>query len=158
MRFDFVTEDEGFAPPFCDPQLAEIAQTVAGLIRGRFGERLAVDAEVAVLLTRADGMRDLNARFRGQDKPTDVLSFPADDESGAFLGDLALCPEVIAGDAVTLTRDLVHHLTHILLHGVLHLLGFDHEAEDDAAEMEGLECELLASIGLPDPYSANPAT
>lgn len=154
MRFDFVLDNEQAAEGL-DPGLLEaVGRDVAGLLTAHFADRLGNDTEVAVLVASSEEISDLNARFRGLAKPTDVLSFPADEDAGPFLGDIAICPQVIAADAQALSLRLQDHMTHILLHGVLHLLGLDHEAEEDAAEMEGLERTLLAKLGLSDPYAS----
>jgi probable rRNA maturation factor len=114
--------------------------------------------EVAVLLTDDAEMRELNRRWRGKDRPTDVLSFPSRapgaDGDMPFLGDVAISHGVAARDAAVLGRPFTAHFAHLLAHGVLHLLGHDHETEADAARMEPLEVKILAEVGLPDPYAA----
>ena len=111
---------------------------------------------VEVLLTSDAEMQELNAKWRGKDKPTDVLSFPSQgaDLPGmqVFLGDIALGLEVAKADADKLGRDFPLHVMHLLVHGFLHLLGYDHMSEDEAKHMEGLEAKILAPLGLPDPY------
>lgn len=109
--------------------------------------------EVAILLTGDSVMQALNRDWRGKDKPTDVLSFPADAMDPGFLGDLALGHGVCARDAESLGRDFGAHITHLVIHGFLHLIGHDHETEAEATVMEGLETKALARLGLPDPYS-----
>ncbi len=109
--------------------------------------------EVAILLTSDGVMQALNRDWRGKDKPTDVLSFPADAMDHGFLGDLALGYGICARDAESLGRDFGAHIAHLVIHGFLHLLGHDHETEADATVMEGLETKALARLGLPDPYS-----
>jgi len=109
--------------------------------------------EVAILLTDDAEMQALNREWRGKDKPTDVLSFPADDMQSGFLGDLALGYEICARDARKQGISLADHTAHLLIHGFYHLLGYDHETEAEAAVMEGLEVSALARLGLPDPYS-----
>jgi phosphate starvation-inducible protein PhoH and related proteins len=105
----------------------------------------------AVLFTSDEAVKSLNAQWRGKDEPTNVLSFPAPDTAGT-LGDIALAYETCAREADEQGKSLKDHATHLLVHGLLHLLGYDHEADDDAAEMEGLEKDIMASLGLEDPY------
>ena len=109
--------------------------------------------EVAVLLTDNAEIQDLNRDWRGKDKPTDVLSFPADPMDKPFLGDIAIAIGVTQDDARTRDLSLDQHLSHLLIHGLLHLLGHDHKDDTEAAEMEALEIAALASLGWPDPYS-----
>ena len=108
---------------------------------------------MAILFTGDQVMQALNRDWRGKDKPTDVLSFPADEMAAGFLGDLALGYGVCAKDAESLGRDFSAHITHLLIHGLLHLIGHDHESDEDADRMEALESKALARLGLPDPYS-----
>ena len=105
---------------------------------------------VDLLLTGDDAMQVLNRDWREKDKPTDVLSFPSDDDAfeDGFLGDIALGYGVVHADMDKLERPFNAHYSHLLIHGYLHLLGFDHETEDDAAEMEPLETKILAELGL----------
>lgn len=113
---------------------------------------------VAILLTDDETVRDLNARFRNKDTPTNVLSFPAsavpaqDDDAGSHLGDIALAFGVCAREAREQGKPLSHHLSHLVAHGILHLLGYDHETDADAEEMEALERAILKPLGVPDPY------
>ena len=114
----------------------------------------AVGEGVSLLLTNDATVRDLNRRFRGQDKPTNVLSFPAPQNPERFLGDIALAFGVCAREAVEQGKPFAHHLQHLVAHGVLHLLGYDHLNDAQAEEMEGLERAVLAGLGIPDPYLA----
>ena len=109
---------------------------------------------VTLLLTDDLTVQDLNARFRDQDKPTNVLSFPAPENPEHHLGDVALAFGVCAREAAEQGKPLGHHLQHLVAHGVLHLLGYDHMTDDEAEEMEGLERIVLAGLGVPDPYVA----
>ena len=113
----------------------------------------ASDEGVTLLLTDDETVRELNARFRQQDKPTNVLSFPAPHNPEHFLGDVALAYGVCAREAAEQGKPLAHHLQHLVAHGVLHLLGYDHEGDDEAEAMEGLERVVLAGLGVPDPYA-----
>jgi probable rRNA maturation factor len=109
--------------------------------------------EITVLLTDDAAIQDLNARFRGKDKPTNVLSFPAAETAAPHLGDIALAYGVCAEEAKAQGKPLAHHLMHLTVHGVLHLLGYDHEADAEAEEMEGMERAILATLGVSDPYA-----
>ena len=116
----------------------------------------AVGEGVTLLLTDDATIKDLNRRFRQQDKPTNVLSFPAPQNPERFLGDIALAYGVCAREAQEQGKPLKHHLQHLVAHGVLHLLGYDHESDAQADEMENLERAVLAGLGIPDPYLAGP--
>jgi probable rRNA maturation factor len=114
--------------------------------------------EVAVLLTDDAAIRRLNRDFRGFDKPTNVLSFPAPDGPGPdgapeTLGDIAIAFETTAAEAQQEGKPFADHLGHLAIHGLLHLFGYDHETDAEAEEMEALEREILASLGVPDPYA-----
>ena len=112
-----------------------------------------VAGEVSGLLTGDDEIQTLNRDWRGKDKPTDVLSFPASEVDAPFLGDIAVALGVTARDAKARGIGLDQHLSHLLIHGVMHLLGHDHKDDTEAAEMEALEIAALASLGWPDPYT-----
>jgi probable rRNA maturation factor len=109
---------------------------------------------VVVLLTDDATVQELNGRFRSKDSPTNVLSFPAPPNPERLLGDVALAFGVCAREADEQNKPLEHHLQHLVAHGVLHLLGYDHMSDDEAELMEGLECVVLAGLGVPDPYQA----
>jgi probable rRNA maturation factor len=115
-------------------------------------------AEVSVLLTDDAHQRILNRDWRGKDKPTNVLSFPGDDvdhapaDAPVLLGDIAVAFETTAAEARDQQKSLADHFCHLLVHGMLHLLGFDHETEPQADEMEPLEIEILAGLGIASPY------
>jgi probable rRNA maturation factor len=118
------------------------------------------DAELAVMLTDDAGVRTLNNNWRGIDKPTNVLSFPAlQPTAGApadaprMLGDIAIAYETTRKEADDEEKPFDHHLSHLAVHGFLHLIGYDHEKDDDAEAMEDLEREILAQLGIPDPYA-----
>ena len=108
--------------------------------------------EVSLLLTNDDAVHHLNRDWRGKDAPTDVLSFPAGEGSGDFLGDIALAFGVCDRDATAMGRPLDRHLAHLVIHGYLHLVGYDHETDDEAAMMEAVETQAMARLGFPDPY------
>ena len=114
------------------------------------------DAEVSVLFADDAFVRDLNARWRGQDKPTNVLSFPAAPEKvpgPRALGDIVLAYETVAREAREAGKKFDHHAAHLLVHGFLHLLGYDHETDEEAADMEARERRILETLDIPDPYA-----
>lgn len=115
-------------------------------------------AEVAIVLTDDSGIRTLNRDWRGIDKPTNVLSFPAVQTPGGgarprMLGDIAIAYEITRREAASENKPFAHHLSHLAVHGFLHLVGYDHESDADAATMEGLERTILATLGVPNPYA-----
>ena len=110
------------------------------------------EGDVVVLLTDDAAVHDLNTRFRDRDQPTNVLSFPAAASAAPHLGDLVLAFGVCAAEAGVQGKTLADHLTHLTVHGVLHLLGRDHVDEAEAEAMEAEERTLLASLGVADPY------
>ena len=110
---------------------------------------------VTVLLTDDETVRELNDRFRGKDKPTNVLSFPAIENPEGFIGDIALAYGVCAREAADQGKPLADHLQHLVAHGVLHLVGYDHQTDAEAEAMEALEREILSGLGVPDPYAAD---
>ena len=116
--------------------------------------KLAPGSEVSLLLCDDAAIRDLNHQWRGQDKPTNVLSFPAADEPGAMplLGDIAIAFETLVREATEEDKPLAAHFCHLVVHGLLHLLGYDHENEFEAEVMEGHERAILAELGIEDPY------
>lgn len=115
--------------------------------------------EVSILLTTDAAVQDLNKTWRGQDKPTNVLSFPAPAQPGHAegpvpLGDVVLAYDTMLRESAEQSKPLAHHLAHLLVHGTLHLLGQDHETGDSEAEaMEALEVVALRGLGIPDPYA-----
>ena len=115
----------------------------------------AVEGDIVVLLTDDAAVRDLNARFRDKDRPTNVLSFPAPASAAPHLGDIVLAYGVCAAEAETQGKTLADHLSHLVVHGVLHLLGRDHEDDAEAEEMEAEERDVLARIGVADPYAGD---
>jgi len=108
---------------------------------------------ITVLLTDDAALKDLNARFRGKASATNVLSFPAAASAQPHLGDIALAYGVCAAEGRAAGKPLAHHLMHLTVHGVLHLLGYDHVSDAEAEEMEGVERDILATLGVPDPYA-----
>ena len=110
--------------------------------------------EITIRLVDADEGQELNHEYRGKDYATNVLSFPYDTEP-VVMGDLVICPSVVAREASEQNKPLAAHYAHLTVHGMLHLQGWDHEtSEADAEEMENEEKEILAAMGYPDPYAA----
>jgi probable rRNA maturation factor len=136
--------------------VATAAETVDSGLNADLGE-----AELAVMLTDDSGIRTLNNNWRGIDKPTNVLSFPAlpptggggPDDAPRMLGDIAIAYQTTRAEADDEQKPFDHHLSHLAVHGFLHLIGYDHEKDDDAEAMEALETEILAQLGIPDPYA-----
>jgi probable rRNA maturation factor len=115
-------------------------------------------AEACVALSDDAHVAALNATYRGKPSPTNVLSFPvgasASGDEPAFLGDVVLARETVAREAAELGLPFDHHLQHLAVHGLLHLLGYDHGTDAEAQAMEGLEVRILARLGIADPYAA----
>ena len=105
-----------------------------------------------LMLTNDEAVEKLNLTFRKQNKPTNILSFPGGGEDLAYLGDMAMAFETCQREAALEGKSFKDHATHLLIHGLLHLLGYDHEQEGEAEEMEALEVKLLATMGIGDPY------
>jgi len=134
------------------PSLAQLQQWCALALRQR-----TADSELTIrLVDEAEG-RELNNTWRHKDYPTNVLSFPADVPEGLLdiplLGDLVICVPVVEREAAEQGKSLEAHWAHLVIHGCLHLLGYDHIDDAEAEEMEGLEQNLLAELGHPDPYA-----
>ncbi len=110
--------------------------------------------QICIRIIDAAESQSLNKQFRDKDKPTNVLSFPFEEEN--YLGDLALCHSVIQAEAAAQNKPLRAHYLHLVIHGLLHLLGFDHETDADAAEMEQIEIEMLAQLNISNPYEEIP--
>lgn len=146
-----LVEDAGDWPDLaaCERLIQGAADAVAnwpGLVNGAASVSVALssDAEVALL----------NGQFRGKAKPTNVLSFPAGHgATPGFLGDIVLAAETVRREAADEATSIEHHIQHLVVHGVLHLLGFDHEDAAGAERMEALEISILAELGIADPYT-----
>jgi probable rRNA maturation factor len=143
------------------PAWGEAIPEIEAICRATAAATLAAAAppcaqELSLLLADDAAIRALNRDWRGKDQPTNVLSFPADapPAPGAplLLGDVALAYETVAREAAEQGKPIVDHTRHLLVHGILHLLGHDHEGEEEAARMEGLERSILAGLGVADPY------
>ena len=113
------------------------------------------DAEISVRLVNETEMADLNRRFRAKEGSTNVLAFPfesAPELNLPFLGDVVVCVPVLQREAAQQHKGLTQHFAHLLLHGTLHLMGFDHQTEEQALQMETTERDILKQFGIPDPY------
>lgn len=113
------------------------------------------DVEMTVRIVDEAESQDLNFTYRGKDKPTNVLSFPfecPDEVELGLLGDLVICRQVVEKEAEEQGKPLMAHWAHMVVHGSLHLLGYDHIEDDEAEEMENLETEIMQSLGFEDPY------
>ncbi|MBA4805391.1 MAG: rRNA maturation RNase YbeY [Brevundimonas sp.] len=135
--------------PAWTADLPGAAQTVERAAAAALG---GTEGDLVVLLTDDAAVRALNARFRDRDRPTNVLSFPAAASAAPHLGDLVLAHGVCAAEAEAQGKSLADHLAHLTVHGVLHLLGRDHEDEAEAEAMEAEERRILAGLGVADPY------
>ena len=119
---------------------------------------------MSVRIVDAAEIHALNSDYRGKDKPTNVLSFPAGDVAGlpadmpVLLGDVVICASVVREEAAAQGKAITDHWAHMLVHGTLHLLGYDHETETEAVEMEALETRILSEHGVADPYGASGQT
>jgi probable rRNA maturation factor len=140
-------EDDAWsaALPEVEAVVERAAKAALGVIQG----------DVVVLLTDDESVREINARFRDRDRPTNVLSFPAVESAFPHLGDLTLAYGVCSREAAEQGKTLSDHLSHLTVHGVLHLLGRDHEDDAEAEAMEDEERSILASLGVADPYTAD---
>ena len=134
------------------PSLAQLQQWCALALRQR-----TADSELTIRLVDETEGRELNNTWRHKDYPTNVLSFPADVPEGLLdiplLGDLVICVPVVEREAAEQGKSLEAHWAHLVIHGCLHLLGYDHIDDAEAEEMESLEQNLLAKLGHPDPYA-----
>jgi probable rRNA maturation factor len=142
------------------PDIETVCRAAAEAALNGSGVELPALYELSLVLTTDAEIRILNRMWRGQDKPTNVLSFPGDmdiihDDAPVLLGDVVIAFETTKRevDEENLAASLTDHLSHLIVHGVLHLLGYDHEIDTEAEEMEQLESELLAGLGIPNPYA-----
>ena len=138
------------------PDWTAALEDAAGLA-GRAAEAAlagaAEEGDIVVLLTGDAEIAGLNQQFRAKPGPTNVLSFPAPESARPHLGDVAVAFGVTAREAAEQDKQLDHHLMHLVAHGVLHLVGYDHESDSEAETMEALERRVLAGLGAPDPYA-----
>jgi len=148
---DLIVEDDAWACIEGKTRLVELAIAAAG---AQLADLL--PGVVAVLLTDDAAMSALNARFRQKPAPTNVLSFPASEHAANHLGDIALASGVVMREADERALPLADHLRHLVVHGFLHLQGYDHQNDDEAQVMEDIERRALARLGVADPYRDMP--
>lgn len=139
-----------------EADLERLVGAVVAAVAAEVPDLASGSTELSVVFTDDDAIRSLNARWRGKDKPTNVLSFPAvqGDTAGLppMLGDIVLARQTVEAEAGLEKKPFDHHLSHLVAHGLLHLLGYDHEDEGQAEIMEALERRALARLAIPDPY------
>ncbi len=145
----------------CLPDAEALAERALDIAAEKSGIAFLDGAELSILLSDDDHIRAVNQEWRGIDKPTNVLSFPAVTPEkiarAPFLGDIILAQETVAREALADGKALADHFTHLVIHGYLHLLGFDHINDQDAEKMEALETAILAELDIPDPYAESAA-
>lgn len=141
------------------PDEASLARLVDRAVAAAFAETgVAGRSELSVVFSDDSHIQKLNAGWRGKDKPTNVLSFPAFPlvQGGPLppmLGDIVLAAETVAREAALEDKPVENHITHLVIHGLLHLLGYDHETDTEAEAMEAIERAALARLAIPDPYA-----
>jgi probable rRNA maturation factor len=138
--------------------LQHLVERAAGATFAEIGAAWSGTSELSVVFSNDDSIRELNAGWRGKDKPTNVLSFPAFPISGGgslppMLGDIVLAAETVSREAELEQKPIENHISHLVIHGLLHLLGYDHETDAEAEEMEAAERAALARLAIPDPYA-----
>lgn len=149
MTIDISIEDDGWQAL---PGLEELSQRVAAVALNGNAR------EVCLLFTSDAAVQDMNRNWRGKDQPTNVLSFPfqatgpVPEDAEMPLGDIALAFETVAGEAHSQHKTLADHTSHLIAHGILHLLGYDHQTEAEAEAMEQRERDILSGLGIKDPY------
>ncbi len=160
------TPERRASPPQIDIQIQSplwkaqplAEQTVRDAISAAASALSTADGEVSIVLTDDLAMAALNRDWRGIDKPTNVLSFPASGHTGSesshFLGDIVIAYETLVRECGDENRKFLHHLAHLAVHGFLHLVGYDHETDAQAEEMEELESKIMTRLSMPDPYIA----
>ncbi|MCH8248379.1 MAG: rRNA maturation RNase YbeY [Proteobacteria bacterium] len=155
VQVDVQVASKDESVPNADDISLWVSRTVAASGRGSVGD-------VSIRVVDEKEMQGLNNRFRDQDKPTNVLSFPAGEIDGLPtgaelpLGDIVVCAAIVRDEAKQQGKSGASHWAHMIVHGTLHLLGFDHQKDTDAVEMEGLETRILTEHGIANPYGEPP--
>lgn len=146
-----VCEEDGYIPS--EQELTLWAQSAL--------DACDISGELTVRIVKGSESQQLNHDYRGKDKPTNVLSFPFEAPPGIetdLIGDLVVCKSIVEREAGEQNKPLSHHWAHMIVHGCLHLLGYDHIEDDEAEEMESLEIDILANLAIANPYQDLPAT
>ena len=146
LNINFITEDRVWKP--CIPSLRKEAKKALQLTLKM--EEIAAPQTLSIVLANDAFVQNYNRDYRGKNKPTNILSFSSDEEE--YLGDLLLAYETIENEAIEQKKTFEHHVIHLLVHGTLHLLGYDHEANDEAIVMENREISILSKLGIENPY------
>ena len=148
--FDLIVETEGW------PSEDELRHLCADAINAVNKELNVEKSNTFCLLFTDDGaLKDLNSRFRDRQTSTNVLSFPANVDDDSYLGDIALAQETVFREAQETSIPVTHHIAHLVMHGFLHLQGYDHQTEAEAEQMEAIERKALQHIGIADPYQGD---
>ncbi len=155
LEIDVVVADPGWAGLLAIPRLEELAREAIFCALEQSGARATGPSELALVLTDDIRQKQLNKKWRGKDQSTNVLSFPQIEPFSplsGLLGDIVLARQTVAGEAQAGPIPFEHHYLHLVIHGFLHILGYDHLTDNEACLMESLETEILSSLGVPDPY------
>ncbi|PSH68295.1 rRNA maturation RNase YbeY [Phyllobacterium brassicacearum] len=155
INIDVLVETDGWAE---ETALHDLSTRAIAAAWQELHEGEQPESELSLVFTDDAAIRELNNDWRDKDKPTNVLSFPAfnlkpGQKPGPMLGDIVIARETVAREALDEQKPFDDHLTHLVVHGFLHLLGYDHLTDAEAEEMEGLERKILARIAIPDPYA-----
>ena len=156
LHIDIAVNTDGWPN---EEALERLARKAVGAATGAARLAMPDGAELSLVFTGDGEMRAINSQWRGMDKPTNVLSFPASDLAPGemaeqMLGDIVFARETVEREAALEGKSFEDRLSHLMVHGFLHLFGYDHMNEDDAKVMEGLESRALAQLGIADPYAA----
>lgn len=146
LNITFITEDKRWKQHL--PALKKDAKKALQLVLK--AESAAMPQALSIVLADNAFVKNYNRDYRSKDKPTNILSFSSEEEG--YLGDLLLAYEIIEKEAIEQEKSFDHHVLHLLVHGTLHLLGYDHEAEEQALLMENIEISILSQLGIENPY------